>query len=1128
MTIGIYFNKQALLFPILPIMKKIFSIIATFLAIKSVSYGQTMNVVPPSPATATLQRFVDYPVNLSSGLVDISLPLYTIALKDYSFPITINFHASGRRATEDYSPLGVGWALMGSGFISREIRGRPDEDAPQMDVSAETISENDDAQTDHSYDRLLGADASVNYGDDPVIGHIEDAEHDIYTYSVNGISGKFIIDKGTVYPLTYTPYTITGSPTGSFTITDDKGIRYEFGNAKEGDVNYIEEIISPPETGHITGWYLNSIVLPSGEVIKFNYGVINNGLPNSPITSRYDQTWRVDYGITGDINTYVFDPPNPDVQYYDLNIEGPHASYSSTTTSYLVTYLTSIDFPEGVVTFNYNQSDMSLSSCIVKNVNQKTIRNATFNYKTAYGTSGRTLYNNNSLALNSLTFNDVNGQPVEVYSFDYYNGNLATSDPLQFLAQADWWGYCNNTPNSYQPPYDPYADPELSGNTAVCNNCRSASLTEEIGMLKSIHFPTGGKTTFVYEPNIYANENDPTMPTSGPGLRIQKVITDDSLGNRITSLYKYGENENGIGHIARQPNPVDFKQSLNYYSTYSHAYAGNYTVNTFFSHPVPGMQAAYVQPIYYTDVSVYKQDQDGNNLGRTRYTFTTPQYTNDYTAPLSFYYEDWTDSKPESIDIQKYNNQSETYETIDYTQNLYNIFKNFSLPGIRFERAGYVIQSDADAATVERELAYGIYGGIKKVFYNYKDFSSQSAVEKLVQTQHSVHDDLGNIITTITNYSYGDTITMAPTEIATTTSKNDSLITQTQYYDYSPSLPLEISVFRKNTDNSNNRVVKSKFISYTNYFPTSIYNLETAAPLTTFHQATYSSGTYVRDSHYPTTADQAISYDGDYNIQQITERGGDNTCYLWSYNGQYPVAQIKHASWETIQSILGSAAITAMSHSNPDDATLNNFLAPLRSNSILANAQIMTYTYEPLIGMTSETDPKGETTYFQYDTFNRLSEIKDENGKIVKLFSYVYTGQVPNGSLGDIYARIEYTNGTTSYREEGESIYSTGTADLEVHFYSDAACTQSVSIPSGMYVSFNEYASYYDGTSDSYLNTYWVPGNVSSYVLATGVTTYEDDNIVDPNTGIGTDEYSSYDYEITTQSGSNYIPEASY
>ena len=55
-----------------------------------------------------------------------------------------------------------------------------------------------------------------------------------------------------------------------------------------------------------------------------------------------------------------------------------------------------------------------------------------------------------------------------------------------------------------------------------------------------------------------------------------------------------------------------------------------------------------------------------------------------------------------------------------------------------------------------------------------------------------------------------------------------------------------------------------------------------------------------------------------------------------------------------------------------------------------AAAQMTTYTYDPLIGETSVTDPKGEITYYEYDAFQRLMNIKDKDGNINKHVDYHY------------------------------------------------------------------------------------------------------------------------------------------
>lgn len=54
------------------------------------------------------------------------------------------------------------------------------------------------------------------------------------------------------------------------------------------------------------------------------------------------------------------------------------------------------------------------------------------------------------------------------------------------------------------------------------------------------------------------------------------------------------------------------------------------------------------------------------------------------------------------------------------------------------------------------------------------------------------------------------------------------------------------------------------------------------------------------------------------------------------------------------------------------------------------NAQMTTYTTEPLIGVTSITDPNNNTTHYEYDGLGRLKLVRDQDGNIVKTIDYNY------------------------------------------------------------------------------------------------------------------------------------------
>jgi YD repeat-containing protein len=136
------------------------------------------------------------------------------------------------------------------------------------------------------------------------------------------------------------------------------------------------------------------------------------------------------------------------------------------------------------------------------------------------------------------------------------------------------------------------------------------------------------------------------------------------------------------------------------------------------------------------------------------------------------------------------------------------------------------------------------------------------------------------------------------------------------------------------------------------------------------------------------------SYDSKGNIQQIHKDGDINTLYLWGYGSTLPVVEIKNIT----KSIIPDALVTeianhtfTMSTAHTDiDADVSYLKTQL--GSLISNPSYMVtfFTYKPLVGITSKTDPRGVTTYYEYDSFNRLQSIKDLNGKILQKFDYHY------------------------------------------------------------------------------------------------------------------------------------------
>ncbi|MDC0009580.1 RHS repeat protein, partial [Winogradskyella sp.] len=108
-----------------------------------------------------------------------------------------------------------------------------------------------------------------------------------------------------------------------------------------------------------------------------------------------------------------------------------------------------------------------------------------------------------------------------------------------------------------------------------------------------------------------------------------------------------------------------------------------------------------------------------------------------------------------------------------------------------------------------------------------------------------------------------------------------------------------------------------------------------------------------------------------------------------------PVAKIENATYTQVSSYVNNIKNKSnldddrcLDSSSCDEKNLRIALQSLRSN--LPNAMVTTYTYDPLIGVTSITDSKGYTVYYEYDNLHRLVRVKDEDGKIMSENKYHY------------------------------------------------------------------------------------------------------------------------------------------
>lgn len=93
------------------------------------------------------------------------------------------------------------------------------------------------------------------------------------------------------------------------------------------------------------------------------------------------------------------------------------------------------------------------------------------------------------------------------------------------------------------------------------------------------------------------------------------------------------------------------------------------------------------------------------------------------------------------------------------------------------------------------------------------------------------------------------------------------------------------------------------------------------------------------------------------------------------------------------------------------------------------NAMMNTYTYDPLVGMTSQTDITNRITYYEYDNFGRLLLVRDQDRNILKKYCYNYQGQVEDCTVST--SALWQNTATTVRCKQNSSNQNTGEQEQE-------------------------------------------------------------------------------------------------
>ncbi|MGC4101142.1 DUF5977 domain-containing protein [Ferruginibacter sp.] len=993
-------------------------------------------ITPPSPTAAAFARYGEIPVDISTGVPSIEIPVYTVTSRKLSVPLSLSYHASGIKVNDISTPVGLGWVLSGMGIVSRTVLDLPDELSGSSNYcggkatySSKQVFTDALALAQNRADQITMGTAINN---DLMF---RDKKSDRFNYSLPaGGSGAFRYDfnSGNCIQTPYKPIIITNyknnysssTPIQAFSITDENGVKYSFAKAM---VSSTQSSTNPNCNGYAvnptTSWYITGIETADGsDQIQYLYRTEENTftLGYYSHSVRHLQA-KPEYflGICGLFGDNNFVENNQAVNFI--------TTYEPLLDK-IITATTIVEFVYAADRTDWSTAPYRLSSIkVYDKLNNQLVKEIVLN-NNAYFDAQR-------LKLSGVTIKGNNGTTDQNYSFNYDPGFTALPAYNKMgvtpTFSEDYWGYYNGSINGGLIPTELIPSPGMSASqgwgSSYGGSRRPDHNFARAYLLNQITYPTGGTTSFEFEPNygrlVYPASNNPYGYVDGNvgGFRVKRIVNNDWVNNTTEKNYIYGTgtvksiNWDQFSYIQKYlyyyPT-VDCGNGYNGLSNQSLIVNSYLTQSSSFS-PVSLSNGA---PVVYTNVTEIIGSPTANT-GKNEYLFSGPDEPQPETWNR-FFTNDWRDNgryQPLLVYKKTFKNDNGVYKPVSETDNSYSLFRNneFST-GVNVVKtftetvsgspvsAPYNLDFIQAPATSITDGNGNIYPGYVKSF----EYTDEKASEKTYQLTQSVekhyNPDGASYLAATTNYTYGNSNHLFPTEKTVTGSDGQTMKTT---YQYAPDNTTDGFAWYMQQANMVSPVIEMKNFAGTSFL-NSVKTNYTIVPGTNgmivpdFVQTKKGNNNAEIRLHYN-------SYDAYGNITDVSKEGDIHEAYIYGYNSTLPVVKIV--------SPYGSMATTAAQYlnqpilNNPaNDAALRSHLNTLRT-VLPADALIYTYTYKPLTGVTSETDANGKTIYYEYDFANRLTLIRDKDNNIIKKICYNYAGQVENCS-GLFYNDLQSIN----------------------------------------------------------------------------------------------------------------------
>lgn len=994
-------------------------LLLSFMAIlgwQSSSYGQEGSSKNPAeaalqsqirnvktPAAASLMKNIVYPMGNCTGLPEIKIPLYEVHSGEITLPIYLTYHASGIKLNDVAGWAGLGWNLVAEPMITRTVQGRAD----------------DPLTMTCNFDRRRGYGDGCEFYQYQLTKYSTE-EPDEYYYRLADKQGMFMYsmeprDKSRQFlPLPYENIRIDW--TGNFfQITDDDGTLYKFDGSRDIGGSSLDLIAWKASSivaanrkdsltfvyddwtnRYITELYSDYITVKDSLNARVSLDTLRTDVPIScTIAHSLPDEWMQDPILFSKVNNKSYSLQCRDNgELFDDGL----VIYDSTQKPHVYTDsqpLREILFDQGKLVFTQNNKFRRVEKLTVFDRDGEFVREICFNYITPNERVTTRFF------LESVVIKDKQGAALETYAFGYYNHQYL---PVPGSRAIDYWGYFNGvyrkdnetlvpaqtisvTRDRYSVEYRLFYRTRKKLTIGSQLSRESDEKYMVYGTLSSITYPAGSKDEFIYEANRYQTPEGETRYAGG--LRIKQIKTMDANGEMRVRTFKYGANEDGFG-VPATTRPLDYfylNQGMYLGDPLIVSYAMGRTIyeyeegtywegrhRTFFGYPVRSMTfdgGATVMYEYVTEYNGTPEHNSGKTVSEYLVKRTLPPPIELHTLREASH-DGWIYGNLCSQTIYENNNgRYIPLESTSYGRDYGS--RNF----------GKIITGEASSMYVVRESAS------KRITPEcfYRQTEDIVGVNLLTSITRTVYTDEKPLVT-ITRYEYADPSTTYPTRIIEKGPDGSEYITNLTYpQDYGDVFPYKDMVRR----NILRPVVRKEYIRSQSYL-----GIET--PYVVPFENVYKPGsTVIRRSDSDAGETRAsYLYDDRGNVRQETLDGNTHIVYLYGYSYQHVIAIIENATYEeVVEQLGGEHVIEAMGRAN--SANTNYYQSLLRNlRQSLPAARVTSYTYKPLTGIASLTDPSGLTTCYDYDDLGRLVKTSVMNGyrqEVIEKQEYHYANQ---------------------------------------------------------------------------------------------------------------------------------------